>query len=229
MTRAWLLAALLPIAVAFAGVGARADNAPHVVPAPNGAAPASSTRTLVVAGGCFWGVQGVFEHVRGVTKAVAGYSGGLPSTATYEEVSTGTTGHAESVSITYDPAVIDEGTLLQIYFSVVLDPTEKDRQGPDEGTQYRSAVFAQSGPEAAYVRRYIAALDVAHAFAGPIATDVEPFRGFSRAESYHQDYLVRNPGSDYIAINDAPKVEALRTLFPQRYDAHPVLVDSSGS
>ena len=227
MTRAWLLAALLPLAVAFSGVGARADNTPHVVPAPTGAAPAS--RTLVVAGGCFWGVQGVFEHVHGVTKAVAGYSGGLPATATYEEVSTGTTGHAESVSITYDPAVIDEGALLQIYFSVVLDPTEKDRQGPDEGTQYRSAVFAQSSTEADFVRHYIATLDAAHTFAGPIATKVEPYRGFTPAESYHQDYLVRNPDSGYIAINDAPKVEALRTLFPKRYDSRPVLVDQSGS
>lgn len=228
MNRAWLLAGLVPLALAFAGVGARADNTPHVVPAPAGAPPAS-TRTLVLAGGCFWGVQGVFEHVHGVTKAVAGYSGGLPSTATYEEVSTGTTGHAESVSIHYDPAVVDEGTLLQIYFSVVLDPTEHDRQGPDEGTQYRSAVFAQSPAEADYVRRYIASLDAAHAFSAPIATKVEPFRGFTPAETYHQDYLVRNPGSDYIAINDMPKVDALRTLFPKRYDVRPVLTENSGS
>ena len=229
MNRAWLLAALLPLGLVFAGVGARADNAPHVVPAPIGTTPALPTRTLVVAGGCFWGVQGVFEHVRGVTKAVAGYSGGLPSTATYEEVSTGTTGHAESVSITYDPAVIDEGALLQIYFSVVLDPTEHDRQGPDEGTQYRSAVFAQSPAEADYVRGYIASLDAAHVYAAPIATKVEPFRGFTRAETYHQDYLVRNPDSDYIAVNDMPKVDALRTLFPRRYDDKPVLVQNSGS
>ncbi len=229
MNRAWLLAALLPLGLAFAGVGARADDAPHVVPAPIGTMPASPTRTLVVAGGCFWGVQGVFEHVRGVTRAVAGYSGGLPSTATYEEVSTGTTGHAESVSITYDPAVIDEGALLQIYFSVVLDPTEHDRQGPDEGTQYRSAVFAQSPAEAGYVRGYIASLDAAHVYAAPIATKVESFRGFTRAETYHQDYLVRNPDSDYIAVNDMPKVDALRTLFPKRYDDKPVLVENSGS
>ena len=125
--------------------------------------------------------------------------------------------------------MIDEGALLQIYFSVVLDPTEKDRQGPDEGTQYRSAVFAQSSTEADFVRHYIATLDAAHTFAGPIATKVEPYRGFTPAESYHQDYLVRNPDSGYIAINDAPKVEALRTLFPKRYDSRPVLVDKSGS
>ncbi len=227
MNRAWLLAAILPLALA--GAGARADDAPHVVPAPIGTAPVASTRTLVVAGGCFWGVQGVFEHVRGVTKAVAGYSGGSPSTATYEEVSTGTTGHAESVSITYDPAVIDEGALLQIYFSVVLDPTEHDRQGADEGTQYRSAVFAQSKTEADYVRGYIASLDAAHVYAAPIATKVEPFHGFNRAETYHQDYLVRNPDSDYIAVNDMPKVDALRTLFPKRYDDKPVMAENSGS
>lgn len=229
MNRFWLLAALLPLGLAVGRVGARADDAPHVVPPPAAAAPASATRTLVVAGGCFWGVQGVFEHVRGVTRAVAGYSGGSPATATYDEVSTGTTGHAESVRITYDPAVIGEGALLQIYFSVALDPTEHDRQGPDEGTQYRSAVFAQSKPEADYVRGYIASLDAAHVFAAPIATRVEPFHGFTPAETYHQDYLVRNPDSDYIAINDIPKVAALRTLFPARYDAKPVLVENSGS
>ncbi len=235
MTRARIFASLLPLAFAVAGLGAvaslgaHADEAPHVVPAPAQAAPASSSHTLVLGGGCFWGVQGVFEHVRGVTRSVAGYSGGSPANATYEEVSTGTTGHAESVSITYDPAVVDEGKLLQIYFSVVADPTERDRQGPDTGTQYRSVVFAQSTAEAEFVRRYIASLDTAHAFARPIATTVEPFHGFNRAETYHQDFLARNPDDGYIAINDIPKVNALRTLFPAQYDARPVLVANSGS
>ena len=230
MKRTLWVAAVLPLAaLAFAMPRVHADETPHVVPAPAGAAPASASRTLVVAGGCFWGVQGVFEHVRGVKEAEAGYSGGQPSTATYEQVSTGTTGHAESVRITYDPKVISEGTLLQIYFSVALDPTEHDRQGPDEGTQYRSAVFAQSPADAAFVHGYIASLDQQHAFAAPIATDVEAFRSFTPAETYHQDFLVRNPDDAYIAINDLPKVAALRTLFPARYDATPVTVESSGS
>lgn len=230
MKRSLAVVAVLPLAaLAFAIPRVHADETPHMVAAPTGAVPASATHTLVLSGGCFWGVQGVFEHVRGVTKAVAGYSGGQPSTATYEQVSTGTTGHAETVRIAYDPKVITEGKLLQIYFSVATDPTEKDRQGPDEGTQYRSTVFAQSPAEAAYVHGYIAALDKAHAFARPVATDVERFASFTPAETYHQDFLARNPEDPYIQINDLPKVAALRMLFPTEYAASPVMVGTSGS
>ncbi len=225
-----VVAASCAVVGTFGGtlVGARADESPHVVAAPASAAPASPTHTLVVAGGCFWGVQGVFEHVRGVTKAVAGYSGGTPDVG-YEQVSTGSTGNAESVSITYDPAVVSEGKLLQIFFSVVLDPTTVNRQGPDEGSQYRSVVFAHSPAERDYLRHYIAALDAAHAFAAPIATAVEPYRGFTEAEGYHQNFLVRHPDNEYIAINDQPKVAALRSLFPADYETRPVMVATSGS
>lgn len=209
------------------GHRARADDV-RVVPKPALAAPAGEA-SLTLSGGCFWGIQGVFEHVRGVTRAVAGYTGGSADTATYEQVSTGATGHAESVQITYDPRVIDAGRLLQIFFSVALDPTETDRQGPDEGSQYRSEVWAADPAQAQFARRYIAELDAAHVFPAPIATRVDTLHGFYPAESYHQDYLVRNPDSEYIAINDAPKVAALQKLFPADYVARPVLVNASGS
>ena len=228
MNIASILAPAMLAAAACTAVGARAAESPHVVAAPADAAPASPTHTLVVAGGCFWGVQGVFEHVRGVTRAVAGYSGGTPNVG-YEEVSTGATGNAESVSITYDPAVVSEGKLLQIFFSVVLDPTTVNRQGPDEGTQYRSVVFTHSPAEADYVRRYIAALDASHAYAAPVATAVDPYKGFTEAEGYHQNFLVRHPENDYIVINDQPKVAALQSLFPASYTSQPVLVSTSGS
>ena len=197
---------------------------PHVVPAPMSApAAASGMRSIVLSGGCFWGVQGVFEHVRGVTRAVAGYSGGPASEATYDQVSTGTTGHAESVRVTYDPRVLPTAKLLQIFFSVALDPTEHDRQGPDEGTQYRSEIFTSDAADAAFAKGYIAQLDAGHAFDAPIATKVDAMKGFYPAEQYHQDFLVHNPDYPYIAINDVPKVEALKKLFPDFYTDKPVL------
>lgn len=185
-----------------------------------------ATQTAVLAGGCFWGVQGVFEHVRGVTKAVAGYAGGDRSTAQYETVSSGATGHAESVQITFDPAQISYGQLLQIAFSVVYDPTLLNRQGPDVGTQYRSAIFYSNDNQKRIAEAYIAQLDKSHAFPRPIVTRVDPLKGFYPAEDYHQDYLVHNPTAPYIAINDMPKVENFRRTFPGLYSGRPVLVSS---
>jgi peptide-methionine (S)-S-oxide reductase len=194
--------------------------APPALDSPRVAGP---LQTAVLAGGCFWGVQGVFEHVRGVTKAVAGYAGGDRSTAEYETVSSGTTGHAESVSITFDPAQVSYGQLLQIAFSVVHDPTQLNRQGPDTGTQYRSAIFFADDAQKQIAAAYIAQLDQAHAFAHPIVTRVEKLRGFYPAEEYHQDYLVRHPTQLYIAINDLPKIENFKRVFPALYLDRPVL------
>ena len=183
-------------------------------------------QTAVLAAGCFWGVQGVFEHVHGVKKVMSGYSGGDKRTAEYETVSTGRTGHAESVMITFDPAQISYGQLLQIAFSVVHDPTELNRQGPDQGSQYRSAIFAEDPDQKRIAESYIAQLNQAHAFARPIATSVESFKGFYPAEDYHQDYLVHHPSAPYIAYNDLPKVENFKHTFPQLYNADPVLTNS---
>jgi peptide-methionine (S)-S-oxide reductase len=196
---------------------------PPAVDEPVPAAPA--TETAVLAGGCFWGVQGVFQHVAGVTKAVSGYSGGAQSTARYERVEDGDTGHAESVEITYDPHQISYGKLLQIFFSVALDPTEVNRQGPDAGTQYRSAIFAQTPEQQKVAAAYISQLDQSGQFHRPIATKVEPFKGFFPAEAYHQDFLAQNPSYPYIAINDLPKVRGLEKLFPDLYRDKPVLVN----
>ena len=179
------------------------------------------------AGGCFWGVQGVFQHVRGVTKAVSGYSGGQRDTAQYETVSGGDTGHAESVQVTFDPTKVTYGQLLQVYFSVIQDPTELNRQGPDSGTQYRSAVFPLNDTQRHIAQSYIAQLDKAHAFPAPIVTKTEPFKGFYPAESYHQNYLTLHPDSAYIAINDMPKVANLKRLFPNLYRDKPVLVEAA--
>jgi peptide-methionine (S)-S-oxide reductase len=180
-------------------------------------------QTAVIAGGCFWGVQGVFEHVRGVQKAVAGYAGGDRSTAEYETVSTGTTGHAESVKITFDPAVVSYGQILQIAFSVVHDPTQLNRQGPDVGTQYRSAIFYTDDTQKQVAEAYISQLDKSHAFSRPIVTRVDPLKGFFPAEDYHQDYLIHNPYVPYIAINDMPKIENLKRTFAELYSGRPVL------
>ncbi len=187
------------------------------------AATPGTSKTLVLAGGCFWGVQGVYEHVTGVTRAVSGYSGGDRSTAEYETVSTGTTGHAEAVQITYDPSVITEGQLLQIYFSVVTDPTELNHQGPDHGSQYRSTVFVQDADQRAVAQAYILQLEKAKIFSHPIVTTLEPFKAFYPAESYHQDFLTHNPTYPYIVINDMPKVAGLQHDFPALYRADPVL------
>jgi peptide-methionine (S)-S-oxide reductase len=185
--------------------------------------PASS-EVAVLAGGCFWGQQGLFEHVKGVTKVVAGYSGGERKTARYGLVSTGTTGHAESVQITFDPHQVTFGQILRIYFSVAHDPTQVDRQGPDEGTQYRSEIFAASSDQESTARAYIAQLDSARLFVAPIATKLEPLKGFYAAEDYHQDYLVQNPDDSYIRTNDLPKIEALKQVWPADYRARPVLL-----
>lgn len=178
----------------------------------------------MLAGGCFWGVQGVFQHVDGVTSAVSGYAGGNKDTAGYETVSTGSTGHAESVQITFDPRRISYGRILRIYFSVAHDPTELNRQGPDRGTQYRSAIFPTSPEQARLAETYIARLDKARVFTAPIVTKIEPGHAFYPAEAYHQNYLTLHPSQPYIAINDIPKVEALKQLFPSLYRDTPVLV-----
>src|SRR5579872_3680754 len=188
------------------------------------AAAAAGTEVTVLAGGCFWGVQGVFQHVDGVTSAVSGYAGGNKDTAEYETVSTGTTGHAESVQITFDPRKISYGHLLQIYFSVAHDPTELNYQGPDHGTQYRSAIFPTTAEQARVAEAYIKQLDDAHVFAAPIVTKIEPDKAFYPAEAYHQNYLTLHPEQPYIAINDLPKIAALKQLFPNLYRDEPVLV-----
>jgi peptide-methionine (S)-S-oxide reductase len=208
-----------------AAEGARALPAPMVDLPPGSATSA----TIVLAGGCFWGVQGVFQHVKGVNNAVSGYAGGEKKTADYEVVSTGRTGHAESVEVSYDPRQISYGRLLQIFFSVVHDPTELNRQGPDTGTQYRSAIFPTTAEQASVARAYIAQLDQAHVFRKPIVTKIEPDRLFYPAEGYHQDFLTRNPSYPYIAINDLPKIEDLKRLSPDLYRPTPVLVAAAHS
>ena len=197
----------------------------QAVPAPAiDEAASGSGETAILAGGCFWGVQGVFQHVTGVTSAVSGYAGGERSTASYDKVSTGTTGHAESVKITFDPHKISYGKILQIYFSAVHNPTELNRQGPDRGTQYRSAIFPTSEEQAKVAQAYKAQLDAAHTFGAPVVTRVESGKSFYPAEEHHQDFLARNPDYPYIAVNDIPKVEALRRLYPGLYRDEPVLV-----
>jgi peptide-methionine (S)-S-oxide reductase len=180
-------------------------------------AKAKRQETAVLAGGCFWGVQGVFQHVRGVINAASGYSGGPAGAAEYEVVSTGNTGHAESVKITYDPSQISYGQLLQVFFSVAHDPTEHNRQGPDYGTQYRSVIFYADQEQKRIAEAYIAQLDTAKVFSGPIVTQVVPLKAFYPAEAYHQNYLERHPDSPYIVINDLPKLAHLREQFPSLY------------
>jgi len=177
----------------------------------------ATQQTAVLAGGCFWGMQEVFEHVRGVSKVVSGYSGGEGKTAQYKVVSTGDTGHAESVKITYDPSKISYGQLLRVFFSVAHDPTELNRQGPDEGTQYRSVIFYESPEQQRVAEAYIAQLGQAKVFPKPIVTQVVPFKAFYAAESYHQDYAKRHPDDPYISFNDAPKVDDLREQLPDLY------------
>lgn len=218
--------------IAAAGIGALllrapmlAAEVPVVIPAPAVDNPkaAGPAQTAVLSGGCFWGVQGVFEHVRGVQKVVAGYAGGEKATAQYETVSSGNTGHAESVQITFDPAQISYGQLLQIAFSVVHDPTQLNRQGPDVGTQYRSSIFYGDDTQKHIAEAYIGQLDRAHAFPRPIVTRVDPLHGFYAAEDYHQDYLIHNPTQPYIALYDLPKVENFKKTFPELYRGQPVL------
>ena len=173
--------------------------------------------TAVFAGGCFWGTQSVFQRVKGVVATEAGYAGGSAATATYDQVTTETTGHAESVQITYDPAKITYGTLLRIFFSVAHDPTQLNRQGPDVGTSYRSAIFYNSPEQQKIASAYIHQLDADHAFNGKIVTDLTPLKGFYKAEEYHQDYATKNPGNPYIQVCDVPKVKALEAQFPELF------------
>lgn len=225
--RSPLFAAVLALVCSLQAAPSLADSTRRVPPPGQDetTTPAPSrAETAVLAGGCFWGVQGVFQHVKGVRNAVSGYAGGAASTAHYGEVGSGSTGHAEAVQITYDPAQISYGQLLQIYFSVAHDPTELNRQGPDRGTQYRSTVFAANPEQARIAQAYIAQLNQARVFSQPLATTVEVSKPFFTAENYHQNYLSLHPGEPYITYNDLPKVEALRSLFPERYQSAPVLV-----
>ena len=202
--------------ILIAGCALARSKAPFPDPAVD--APLSTThgkQTAVLAGGCFWGVEGVFERVKGVTNVVSGFAGGDKSTAHYEMVSTGRTGHAESVKITFDPSQITFGQLLKVYFAVAHNPTELNRQGPDSGTQYRSAVFYMDDEQKKVAEAYIQQLDAAKVFSRPIVTQVVPFNGFYAAESYHQHYLDNNPNKPYIVYNDLPKLAALKKEFPQ--------------
>jgi peptide-methionine (S)-S-oxide reductase len=205
----------------------RAAEEAVVIPSPAAdMAPSDGLQTVVVAGGCFWGVQGVFQHTSGVASAVSGYAGGNKSSANYEQVSTGSTGHAESVQIKYDPRKISYGKILQIFFSVVHDPTQLNRQGPDSGTQYRSAIFTTSDEQKKVTDAYIAQLNAAKVYSKPIVTKVGELQGFFPAEDYHQDYLTLHPNQPYIAYNDLPKVENLKKIFAENYIAKPTLVRS---
>src|SRR6202789_3332054 len=197
--------------------------APPAIDNPRTAGP---LQTAVLAGGCFWGVQGVYEHVRGVRKVLAGYAGGDRATAQYDTVSSGTTGHAESVKIVFDPAEVSYGQILQIAFSVVHDPTQLNRQGPDVGSQYRSSVFYGDDGQKRIAEAYIAQLNQAHAFARPIVTRVDALPGFYPAEEYHQDFLVHNPTHPYIVFNDLPKIENLKRVLPDYYVGRPVLLSN---
>ncbi|HTO39370.1 MAG TPA: peptide-methionine (S)-S-oxide reductase MsrA [Rhizomicrobium sp.] len=203
---------------------ARADEPPHLVPAAllDTAKPGADMERAVLAGGCFWGIEGVFQHVKGVRSVVSGYSGGAQDTATYALVSTERTGHAEAVRITFDPQVISYGQILRIYFSVAHDPTQLNRQGPDRGPSYRSNIFTVSDEQGRIAKAYIAQLENAHVFAKPIVTRVDPLKRFYAAESYHQNFLQRHPTNSYIVVNDLPKIANLKRLLPEMYRAQPI-------
>jgi peptide-methionine (S)-S-oxide reductase len=222
-------AALGALAItAFVAAPLRAAEDAVVIPAPAIDAQASDgIQTAVVAGGCFWGVQGVFQHTAGVVNAVSGYAGGNKATADYQTVSSGTTGHAESVQIKYDPKKISYGKILQIFFSVAHDPTQLNRQGPDSGTQYRSAIFTMSDEQKKVADAYIAQLNAAKVYRKPIVTKVGPLDGFFPAEAYHQDYLTLHPSQPYIAYNDLPKIENLKKIFADSYTEKPTLVSGA--
>ena len=230
MRKASITAALVLAAGAVAGWQALPSFAREgiAIPAPALDEPAhAGTETAVLAGGCFWGVQGVFQHVDGVTSAVSGYAGGEAATAHYRVVGSGRTGHAEAVEVSFDPAKVSYGEILQIYFSAAHDPTELNRQGPDVGTQYRSTIFPRDEAQAKVAAAYIAQLDKAGVFAAPIATTIEPGRDFYPAEDYHQDYLTLNPTAPYIVYNDLPKLANLKRLFPAVWRDDPVLVSEA--
>jgi peptide-methionine (S)-S-oxide reductase len=209
---------LLGFALCLLSCTARAAKAP--IPAPATDIPLATTsgqQTAVFAGGCFWGTQAVFERVKGVLKTTAGYAGGSKATATYDQVTTETTGHAESVEVVYDPSKITYGQLLRIFFSVAHDPTELNRQGPDVGTSYRSSIFYSNDEQRRIASTYIAQLDAAKVFPKPIVTEVTPLKGFYRAEDYHQDYALHHPENPYILVCDRPKIGALKEQFPDLF------------
>lgn len=225
--RLMLKQALVAVAIVAFGCGANAEAVDKRIPAPSvdtPAAEATGPQVAVFAGGCFWGLQGMFQHVRGVTRVVAGYSGGEKATAHYEMVGTETTGHAESVEITFDPKQVSYGQLLQLFFSVAHDPTQLDRQGPDRGPSYRSEIFFASPSQERVARAYVKQLTDAKVFAAPIVTKIEPLKAFYPAEDYHQDYLIHHPNEPYIVFNDRPKIEALKRVYPERYRAEPVML-----
>jgi peptide-methionine (S)-S-oxide reductase len=212
---------------AFKVAPSQAAEEAVIIPAPAiDAQPASGIQTAVLAGGCFWGVQGVFQHTVGVVNAVSGYAGGSRLTADYNLVSTGTTGHAEAVEIKFDPKKISYGRILQIFFSVAHDPTQLNRQGPDSGPQYRSAIFSTSDEQKKVADAYIAQLNAAKVYKKPIVTKVGPLESFFPAEAYHQDYLTLHPNQPYIAYNDIPKVENLKKIFAENYTEKPTLVSA---
>jgi peptide-methionine (S)-S-oxide reductase len=215
----WLGAGMGLLAL-FGTTACNSASSPQALPEPRVDAPmtkAAGMQTAVLAGGCFWGVEGVFQHVKGVAGVISGYTGGEADTANYGAVSSGRTGHAESVRITYDPARISYGHLLRVFFSVAHDPTELNRQGPDVGTQYRSAIFFSNDEQRQIAQSYIDQLQRARAFKQPIVTQLVPLKAFYPAESYHQDYLIHHPHSPYIVINDLPKIENLRQMLPSLY------------
>ena len=222
----WIALLALAAVGVFWSTPGRSGEAAVALPAPalDNPKAAGPPQTAVLAGGCFWGVQGVYQYTKGVKQVLSGYSGGDKSTAEYEKVGSGRTGHAESVQIVFDPKEISYGEILRIYFSVAHDPTELDRQGPDVGTQYRSAIFYADAQQKRIAEAYVAQLEKARTFRRPIATRVDPLKGFYPAEAYHQDFLIRNPSYPYIVINDLPKVESLRRLFPESFRDAPALV-----
>ena len=229
MKKSLLVIAIAAIAATAIYIAAFGAESAAIVPAPtvDNAKASGTLQTAVLAGGCFWGVQGVYQHVRGVRQVLSGYAGGEQSTAHYDVVGSGRTNHAESVQITFDPKEISYGELLQIFFSVVHDPTQLNRQGPDSGTQYRSAIFFNDESQKKIAQSYIEQLTKAGVFKQPIVTRVDSNSGFYAAEAYHQDYLTNNPRNPYIVYNDLPKVENLRRVFPAIYSGKPLLVAAS--
>ncbi len=208
--------------------GSTANESKRMLPALHDAEATSGMQTAVLAGGCFWGVQGIFQHVTGVIGTTSGYAGGTAETATYELTETGQTGHAEAVEIVFDPKQVSYGELLEIFFSVAHDPTQVNRQGPDVGPQYRSAIFPHNEEQAKVASDYIAQLGLTKTFKRPIATSVERSRTFFRAEAYHQNYIYNNPWKPYVIFHEQPKIEALKRHFPGHYRAQPVLVAGHG-
>ena len=222
-------AAIGALALAAIAIGpSRASEEAVVIPPPAlDVQAADGIQTAVIAGGCFWGVQGVYQHTSGVLNAVSGYSGGSKMTANYTAIGTGTTGHAEAVEIKYDPKKISYGKILQIFFSVVHDPTQLNRQGPDVGTQYRSAIFTANDEQKKVAEAYIAQLNAAKVYKKPIVTKIAPLQAFFPAEDYHQDYLTLHPNQPYIVFNDIPKIENLKKIFADNYIEKPTLVSNA--